>query len=122
MNWKQFLKPDWRKILLFIILLLIFYSIKVEQEEQLRAMMGIDVYAACCAKIMDQQGNLRGGTLEGCASQEIIQKYKSCEGMKISMQNEELFSNVKFFLFFGIISYLLSCLIVWIYDKFRKNK
>jgi len=117
MTLKQFLKPDWRKIVIFvaltIILFSIIYSIINAQREWLQARMGIDVFSECC---------INRGKLEGCASDEIIQRYKTCEGFEKYRQNQEFLNNISMLLPIAIISYLLSCFIIWIYDKFRKRK
>ena len=115
MNWKKFLKPDWRKIAVFIILTIllfsIVYSIIRAQQELEGARIGIDVFSECC---------INEGRLEGCASEEIIQKYKTCEGFEKYRQNQELFNNISILLPTAIISYIFSCLIVWIYNKKKK--
>jgi membrane protein implicated in regulation of membrane protease activity len=86
MNWKQFLKPDWRKMVLFVILLIL--SLLYEWP---------------------------------CTRSSV------CRGLIFSYATKFFLSDnydilwVQFVLNI-VIWYLLSCLIVWIYDKFRKRK
>lgn len=122
MNLKQFLKPDWKKIIIFVILFLIVYYIKITQEEQLKAEMGVDVFSVCCISTQDQEGNLIEGKLEGCAAPDIVQKYKTCEGWREYQQKQDFFDNAYFFLTNALISYLISCILVWIYDKVKVKK
>ena len=82
MNWKEFLKPDWRKIVITI-LLMILPTIFIK---------GItDIFHSC----------------------------------PVGMINcPPLFDWESFMVMFTIsliITYLLSCLIVWIYDKLKKK-
>jgi len=86
---KEFFKPDWRKIVIFIILSSIFsfytYNRLYQEVEWFCARVG----------------------------------YPGCPSL-MSMTLENF---VWYFPLILIISYLLSCLIVWIYDKkFRKVK
>ena len=79
MNVKQFLKPDWRKIVLTIVLMII-PSLFITSYS---------IYVASCV---------------GCGY----------------FFNFESFGIL--FVISLIITYLLSCFIVWVYDKFRKKK
>jgi hypothetical protein len=103
MNIRQLLKPDWRKIIIFLVLLLpLFYP-----DSIIKFQTGWD-YA--------MRGN-RGGApiLENLFWIWIFLLFEpSYELPKITFI---LLTVIVF-----IISYLLSCLIVWIYDKFRKRK
>ena len=87
MKLKQFLKPDWRKIVIFAILLFITY---------------IGLYSVGL------------GTFS--FSQLIFFIIIPFAFFNLP------FSFPVFLLFWFVYQYLLSCLIVWIYDKFRKVK
>ena len=107
MNWKQFLKPDWRKIVITIIILLLWilpnrfivYTIKAE-----------------CKMCPDYwPDNCPGGNYVDYL---IIPKICSC-----CVSLSELYNDYLWNLFIPlVIFYLLSCLIVWIYHKLRKKK
>jgi len=99
MNFKQFLKPDWRKIVIFIIIFIFFSFAPI--------WITIHCYTWECGP---------GPTTSSF--------FNSLE----SMANKEFFDfgyfNPWISIFFGsiAISYLLSCLIAWIYDKVKKKK
>jgi preprotein translocase subunit SecE len=94
MNWKEFLKPDWRKIVLTIILFTIVTGLKWY------------LFDTCL----------------GC--------YNTYFGVPLAFYEKIVWpreNEMTNFLIFNLIVdiifwYLLSCLIVWIYDKFRKKK
>jgi len=81
MNWKQFLKPDWRKIVLTI-LLMILPTIFIKGITSI--LHSCPVGTINCPPLFDWE------------------------------------SFVVMFTISLIITYLLSCLIVWIYDKVKK--
>ena len=83
---KQFLKPDWRKIAVFVILFIIPFFI-----EPLWTGFPLGFIPILCIE------------LGSCVLDYSIINYP-------------------FLMTDLIIWYLLSCLIVWIYDKFRKKK
>ena len=88
MNIKQFLKPDWRKIVIFVIIFLITSFLR----------------------------NFYKGL-------EVSTKY----GFPIIFYNWDYYAKTTEFNFVGIlvdliIWYLLSCFIVWIFDKVKKKK
>lgn len=75
---KQFLKPDWRKIAIWIIIFIVAHT---------------------------HEWN---GVLEGIYLQ-ILTNYGTIAFTFVAIID-------------ALIIYLLSCLVVWIYDKFRKRK
>jgi len=89
MNWKEFFKPDWRKILIFLVLFILssLASIKI----YLCNMMGI---GPCPIGY--------GFPLEFLYP---ILDFKNLINLLIDI----------------IFWYLLSCLIIWIYDKVKKK-
>jgi len=96
MKLKQFLKPDWRKIVVFAIIFIITYILVYDCGDILSS-------ALCEAR----------GFPMTCWSRHTVSK--------MPPRMEDVIS------YFGLITdliiwYLLSCLIVWIYDKFRKRK
>ena len=103
MTLKQFLKPDWRKIVLFVILFILSLLIS---------------YPGFCVD----------GTNFGYC-EEIhgfpLSAYTTF-GEQDVVPPEKLeyirYENIFGFIFNLIFWYLLSCLIVWIYDKVKKKK
>ena len=89
---KEFLKPDWRKIGISIILFLFLSSI---------------IPTCICYNISGAMGC-------ECADLLFMLPKKVCTGEIISALSE--------FAFVYIFSYILSCLIIFIYGKFRKRK
>jgi len=103
---KQFLKPDWRKIVIFVILLSsILLTIYF---------LGFYDRNAILKKISDNAF----GKIE-CPACPLI---GTCENYKCKYYLPDISTSIAYLIGFGIISYLLSCLIVWIYDKFRGRK
>ena len=96
MNWKQFLKPEWRKIVLFVIIfILLFYSETVCRPIYFKTTTRHDFT----------------GTSE------------SSEGWKYPCGFlSQITIDTTTYLFLSLlISYLLSCLIVWVYGKVKKK-
>ncbi len=93
MNWKEFFKPDWRKIVLFIVLF-IFGII-------------ISIFSNSCLGCYNVSVGLPLGFYEQ------IFWPRGMEKTNFLMLN--LVIDIVF-------CYLFSCLIVWIYDNFRKVK
>jgi len=91
MNLKQFLKPDFRKIVIFIIFVILSVIIPF------RYILGPWVDTG---PIFNYESIVCGEEPFSCSPQ-IFLPY--------------MIFNLAFF-------YLLSCFIVWIYDKFRKRK
>jgi len=94
MNIRQFLEPDWRKIVITIVLFaFLFYSFDGKYPiEYMYIAMG------------------------GC---------RETDGGMVCIGSGYGYNWAYFFLdifIWAIISYLLSCLIIWIYDKLRKKK
>ena len=103
MTLRKFLKPDRRKIVLWIILLLIipipnFYLMYLPERTE------IDTTRPLSTPLVFPMPNL----------------------IFLILSPQNLISNVTekplIFITFLIVSYLLSCLIIWIYDKFRNRK
>jgi len=99
MNWKRFLKPDWRKIVLFVIFFLISPAqfinlISIPENPQPTQLVPL----------------LGGFFTIGL----IIANVKT--GISIFTN-----LNMIFFILSIIISYFLSCLIIWIYIKLKKK-
>jgi len=103
MNLKQFLKPDWRKIVIFVLFFIFIFSLEFICLPKLEYKMGriveVELYYPC-----------------GFLSQII-----DYEMYFYVLRGESWLFNY-FHLFLDlIISYLISCLIVWIYDKVKKK-
>jgi hypothetical protein len=105
MTIKQFLKPDWRKIVIFLILLLgltylINYISKLYYDIYISPYVGVALY-----NIIPILG-YPSFYFEECHFE---------SGCVYQFDSLNLLLNF-------VVWYLLSCLIVWIYDKFRKRK
>jgi Sec-independent protein secretion pathway component TatC len=97
MKWRELLKPDWRKVIIFILFLIPFslmFFISNQGEENL-----VD-------KCMYYTIPLSCPSWQGC----MEEHYFMCSILLMA-----------FFITPLIILYIFSCLIVWIYDK-RKKK
>ncbi|OGI12138.1 hypothetical protein A3K64_02280 [Candidatus Micrarchaeota archaeon RBG_16_36_9] len=106
MSWKKFLKPDWRKIIVFIFLFLISSSYRIDPK-------GINDYFYEISIEYYFWG--------------LPIPFYSCmflEEYLVSPLTPSPICNIAFELLIPnlIFWYLTSCLIVWIYDKFRKVK
>ncbi|MDI6826077.1 MAG: hypothetical protein QMD36_02685 [Candidatus Aenigmarchaeota archaeon] len=106
MNWKEFLKPDWRKILVFVISII----------------MGIVVthpliypeysYSFPFLPLPFETVEIRAVPCPPGAHERIPGVIPDCMESVIILQN----------ILLNLVSYyLISCLIVWIYDKVRKK-
>jgi hypothetical protein len=111
MNWKEMLKPDWRKIVIFVIILLItplpgFWS-----------NMDISLYNQKCPK---------------CPLPTPLSGEMDSNIMKMLINSDE-FYNVKsfyydirgepfYFITLLIIFYIISCFIICVYDKIKKKR
>lgn len=104
MNWKQFLKPDWKKIILSIILLII----------------GLVTYFTPSLRIVSISisfpiliGNYIGGP-------QIVSL------LNIAKETKSIFLLLLILIILLLVLliywYLISCLIVWIYEKIRGKK
>lgn len=94
MNWKEFLKPDWRKIVIFVILFVMLIIIA-------------NLYPP----------KLIPSWLENLNIIFYFPDFFIFEILKLSI------STVIFLFILDLIYwYLLSCLIVWVYDKVKKKK
>jgi hypothetical protein len=99
MNWKRFLKPDWRKIILTVILISLSFLYIYEPV------------------IMDAYEAYRGLPM-------FYWKYFTGTGLIVPGMN--LPEPVTEFLYLNLIIdlifwYFLSCLIIWIYNKVKKK-
>jgi hypothetical protein len=103
MNWKEFLKPDWRKIALTIIIFLFFIGYWVYN-------FFVGIFGWCEPCNHEYYLPWESGACGHCGYPDLL-TYILIEIYWPLAIIIALF-----------ISYLLSCLIVWIYDKFRKVK
>jgi hypothetical protein len=91
---KQFLKPDWRKIVVFVVLfVMLFLSFDGKYP--------IDYMYVAMGGCKEENGKMQ------------------CIGLGYGYNWAYFILDI---FIWTIISYILSCLIVWIYDKFRKNR
>jgi len=96
MNIKKFLKPNWRKIVLFIIIfVLLFYSEIICKPMYVKTTAHYDFTGTSKSS---------EGWLYPCGFLSQIVK-----------------DSITYLLLSLLISYFLSCLIVWIYDKVKKK-
>ena len=102
MNWKQFLKPEWKKIIIFVILLFVAPFPFIRGE----SMMCIQMVGADCPLSI---------TTDFTFGVPIIFHQNQFSSATLT--------NVLplFFPIHLIYAYILSCVIVWIYDRVRKK-
>lgn len=98
MNWKQFLKPDWKKIVVFIL----FFSLISYISPFLHDYIFPCVYVGPDSCMGEFYG------LPLIFGVRLLAVFR--------------LDNIIFLITDLIFWYLLSCLIVWIYDKFIKKK
>jgi len=101
---KQFLKPDWRKIVIFIIVLIVIYFLPIYP---------------CQTIISPWMGRPRHTKTEFIPVWYVISKRFNWGIKSDPLQTWNC--NPLFILFLLIVLYLLSCLIIWIYDKVKKK-
>ena len=99
---KQFLKPDWRKILIFIVLIILM------------------VISSSWFKVNVLKGRIMGGAFYEMGLPLKFYSYSSStpfpdEPLKVS----EVFKPLYLFLDI-VVWYFLSCLVVWFCNKFKK--
>lgn len=125
MNWKEFLKPDKRKIVIMIVLNIFFNVIYVSLNQ-----INYNFYNNTDLSVYSNAGlygpvNIFIDLIKPIGitfSFDCIEGYTKsnptfCLGFGISQYA------ISWYLFIDlIVLYLLSCLTVWIYDKFRKKK
>jgi len=122
MNWKQFLKPDWRKIMVFVIFLILtsltfFCSFTAKISSLITDLSPWDL--TC----MSYTTLFFGSKLEPS----VLGLLGNVIGSLLIIINIVPFYLVAFNNLLGtfvwiLYWYLFSCLIIWIYDKFRKRK
>jgi hypothetical protein len=107
MNWKEFLIPEWRKIVLTIIFILVF---PLQYWNGILCEMCTPEIEPCSCSSFNFGPAIIGwyfawkGNIGGSYAMDVLQ------GIVIQL------------LLIGLpISYLLSCLIVWVYDKVKKK-
>jgi len=100
MNLKQFLKPDWRKIVIFVIIFILLFFIPLFPKFSiLPTPVGVEGGTYIDWKSLYSELSVGYGTLADRINYIKIPIIINC-----------------------FVSYLLSCFIVWIYDKVRKKK
>jgi hypothetical protein len=133
MTLKKFLKPDWRKIVIFILIIildgLIYYFLFCSY-------IGRPAVYFCKFPIISLPNYFKSGCDDTMINGTLVNKYNfiswRCDKPTYSeYMNYTYFENcggcdsilnILYFPINLIYQYLLSCLIVWIYDKARKRK
>jgi len=110
MNIKQFLKPDWRKILIFVIILFLEFQLfsiifRYPPEPPMQAF---------CCRDFEQTGIMPDYCKEVNLTAEDCLKYEN-------IRKTEAFHNLLILISDIVLVYIISCLIIWIYDKFKKK-
>jgi hypothetical protein len=102
MNWKRFLKPDWRKINVLLILFIILFILSI---------IFWNVADIHFNKSIELLGNILTSIF-------ILPAY-----VFPWQSNLNIILLIAVYLFFEILYlYLLSCFIVWIYDRLKVKK
>jgi len=108
LSFKQFLKLDWRKIVIMFIFFIFFIYLEINCSARYVVAL-IDSY----------EGSSRKGSWEyPCGS--LSKTMLSLESIYVYL-GITLYNPIVLFLHL-LVSYLLSCFIVWIYNNFRKVK
>jgi hypothetical protein len=122
MTLKQFLKPDWRKIVVFGVIIfiefLIYYIISISYFPN-RLITTEELEELCC------ESELTEDLINFCLSRNISITKEECERREFTdtyIGIPELIIIITSIFVFLISHYLLSCLIVWIYNKYRGKK
>jgi hypothetical protein len=105
---KKFLKPDWRKIVLFIIFLILEILLLISISDYLSPPTTVN---PCCLS------NIPEKIREQC-----INANANCGFTDITFGYPEIILLLIFGFVLLTINYLLSCFIVWIYDEIKKKK
>jgi hypothetical protein len=120
MNWKEFLKPNWRKIVIFVIIGII--SVLILAYYTFMNTCAGGCVSPNCGQL---HCRIRITTLILIPSFPLLTTNFTNVGDDVNVELSfwSLGPNWQVVLVTSIIYwYLLSCLIVWIYDKFRKPK
>jgi len=109
-KWKQFLKPDWRKTVVFIVLFFISSVLSLKEIKGLPCILADMPFA--CPEVFSVFFPFPVWI-------SIDRNFSAIPNILYNLRN----SSTNWFNLIAdiIIWYLLSCLIVWIYDK-RKKK
>jgi hypothetical protein len=115
MNWKQFLKPDHRKIaVVFTILFLEFVWALIYYTPEPWSSPSFN-YNSCCRNGLSEYTNKIG-----CIPLPNMTQEEFCLMLKDESEKESLQSSIIFIIDLVTV-YLLSCSIIWIYEKIRKK-
>ncbi len=125
MNWKEFLKPDWRKIVIFIILIF-FLTFMIYDAVGFAVCSPILSETSLPLSIIKYPPWFRTLTWLNLFVNCLNNSYGKFTGLVF---NQDILS----YLLFGplyiagypgslVYWYLLSCLYVWVYDKLMKRK
>jgi len=122
MNFKQILKPDWRKILIFIVISILISLFPIYPcELEIHGVVSLPAFGVYPrTKLVP----IFIGILSSIVGEDIL-SYQECglsdETWWTSCKCNFLFS-LPFSLIVIIVSYLLSCFLIWIYEKYRSKK
>ena len=114
MNWKQFLKPDWKKIIIFLVLICYFYFM-LNSPSTYCVGAGIPPKIVCSSNIE----MIRQSTFS------FFEYSQHPSYFDLTLEKQKTYNliiNLGLLVLLPLVSYILSCLIVWIYDNFRKKK
>jgi len=109
MNLKQFLKPDWRKIVIFVVVSIVLSLFPL-------TLGSIDFFV----NQLFIKVPMRSGVVQGIP---IPFYFCMLGGVVVYPEVSGLVCNFIYYIFIIdiLIWYILSCLIVWIYDKVNKK-
>ena len=113
MNFRVFLKPDWRKIVIFLVLLLFLFYFELNRP--IVKCIGGDICKKYCLLGIPEP-------LPPVTKTYVKDTSACCCYFKFDNLEFYNISPLLYWIIYTIFLYLLSCLIVWIYDKFKKRK
>ncbi len=122
MNWKQFLKPDWRKIIIFVILILIVhFTIGLIPKGKIPYIENLETNE--CEQYGGRCYGLGDFVYDDCEMHDMISLQYTCPRIFVNTQCcLEIIPPINYLRSFSFIfvSFLISCLIVWVWDNWEK--
>ncbi len=128
MNWKEFLRPDWKKIMIFIILILIIHFtigiIPKGKNPSIEDLTGNPLEKNECEQHGGKCYGLGDFAYDDCEMHDMKSLPYNCPRIFVNTQCcLEIIPLINYLKSVSIIfvSYIFSCLIVWIYYKIKKR-
>lgn len=122
MGLKEFLKPTKGKILLSVILFIFFMWFIIILISPIVSMSYIGKAASCCENNETELNDTYKADCENLAHELYFSSISiMCSDYERNLKRVSIYSEITFVAIF-LISYLLSCLIIFAYNKYRGKK